>query len=520
MQEYNSRKNLENKQISQNILVFHERIAPEQGNLVGYGALIECLQLAVPIPLKLAIISAKRRQYEQDNWMVFTPRHQPKETIYDHLVFAIKYEGINLLFFKKLFEKLPTETIEQWILNEPHSLYGRKIWFLYEWLMRAMLKVPDLKDGNYTTIINEGLQYGCKNHISSVRHRIKNNLPGNIDFCPLISKTTKLEKYINDYQSDKTQKVVNGIHKDILNRTAAFLLLKDSKASFTIEGEIPTQNRAIRWSRAIGQAGTKPLNKEEILRLQQTVIDNNRFVKMGYRTEGGFVGEHDRNSGEPIPDHISARWQDIEILMSGLINTAQQMGADNYHPVLTATSIAFGFVFIHPLVDGNGRLHRYLIHHLLSKNNFTPQGIIFPVSAAVLGKIVEYRKVLEHYSHPLLTFIDWKKTSDNNVEVTNDTIDYYRYFDATLQAEFLFDSIEYTLIKIIPEEVDYLRKYDSMKSWLDEYFQMPDKTIALLIHFLEQNRGILSKRAKEKEFALLQDEEIAEIENKYHSIFE
>ncbi len=508
------------KQISQLISVFHGRTAPEQGNLVGYGALTESLKLALPMPLKLAIISSKRRQYENDNWLVFTPRHQPQETIYDHLVFSLKYEGINLLCFKKLFEQLPPITIEKWITNEPQSQYSRKIWFLFEWLMQKKLSVPDLKEGNYIALIDEELQYANTISYNSSRHRIKDNLPGTFDFCPLIHKTAKLEKYIAKDLSNKTNAVISGLRKDILLRTSAFLLLKDSKASFTIEGENPTQNRAVRWGRAIGQAGSKQLSKEELLRLQQIIIENSRFVQMGYRTEGGFVGEHDRTTGEPIPEHISARWQDIDRLMTGLMDTAKQMEEFKYHPVLMAAEIAFGFVFIHPFVDGNGRLHRYLIHHLLAKMKFTPQGIIFPVSEAILERIDDYRKVLESFSYPLLEFIEWKKTPKNNVEVLNDTIDYYRYFDATLFAEFLFDSIDDTITKTIPGEVAYLQKYDAMKAWIDDRFQMPDKMVALLIRFLEQNKGSLSKRAKEKEFATIADDEVKEIEEHYKIFFE
>ncbi len=509
---------MNNKQISHLISVFHDRTAPEQGNLIGYGALIEFLKLAVPMPIKLSIISMKRRQYENDNWRVFTPRHQPNETIYDHLVFAIKYEGINLLFFKKLFELLPSDTIVKWIYNEPHSQYTRKIWFLFEWLMQLPLTIPDLKEGNYIKIIDEDLQYGLSKSYNSTRHRVKNNLPGCIDFCPLIHKTVKIKDYIAKDLSNKSNIVISGLRKDMLLRTSAFLLLKDSKDSFTIEGETPTQNRAFRWGKAIGEAGSKPLSKEEILRLQQLIIENSRFVQMGYRNEGGFVGEHDRITGEPIPEHISARHQDIENLMKALFATAQQLEESVYHPVFVAAEIAFGFVFIHPLVDGNGRLHRYLIHHLLAKMKFTPQGIIFPVSAAILAKMDDYRKVLESFSHPLLEFIDWKKTDKNNVEILNDTKDYYRYFDATLFVEFLFDSIDYTISKSIPEEVEYLQKYDSMKAWLDDRFQMPDKMVALIIRFLEQNNGSLSKRAKEKEFAAITNEEVAEIEEYYNSL--
>jgi Fic family protein len=275
----------------------------------------------------------------------------------------------------------------------------------------------------------------------------------------------------------------------------------------------------MRWGKAIGQAGSKPLSKEELYRLQQIVIENSKFVTMGYRTEGGFVGEHDRTTGEPIPEHISARNEDVEILMNGLIDASKKMEINSFHPILTATSIAFGFVFIHPFVDGNGRLHRYLIHHLLSAMKYSPQGIIFPVSASILERIDDYAKVLESYSHPLLDFIQWEKTKDNNVTVLNQTADYYRYFDATKQAEFLCECIDNTIHVIIPEEVAYLQKYDAMKLWLDNNYQMPDKMVALMIRFLEQNNGSLSQRAKEKEFAILTEKEVKEIEENYQVYF-
>lgn len=103
------------------------------------------------------------------------------------------------------------------------------------------------------------------------------------------------------------------------------------------------------------------------------------------------------------------------------------------------------------------------------------------------------RKVLETYSQSTLDFIKWKRTADNNIEVLNETIDYYRYFDATAQTEFLFECVESTIDNVIPQEVAYLQKYDAMKTWLDDNFEMPDRKVALLIRFLEQNSGILSK---------------------------
>lgn len=500
---------------SQEITVFHGHEAPEPGRLVGYGALIEHYKLAVPLPAKLSLISKKNRKYSKNGWQVFGPRYMPEETQAAQLVFALKYEGINLLFFKKLFEKISPQEVTAMVQSAYTGQYMRKIWFLYEWLMQVKLPLADLSIKNFVPLVDEELQYASPAAINSARHRVRNNLPGNVNFCPLIYKTPALQNYIARDLAKETNAVIAGLRKDVLLRTSAFLLLKDSKASFHIEGENPAQNRAMRWGKAIAQAGMRPISKEELVRLQQIVIENSRFVQMGYRTEGGFVGEHDRETGEPIPDHISARWQDVDMLMNGLLETAALVEEAAFHPVLAAAVISFGFVFIHPFADGNGRIHRYLIHHLLAKTRFTPQGIIFPVSAAILDRISEYKKVLESYSHPLLDFISWKKTPGHNVEVLNDTADYYRYFDATAQAEFLFSCVEDTIYKIIPQEIQYLQKYDKLKTWLDEKFQMPDKTISLLMRFLEQNNGKLSKRAKENEFAALTDEEVEEIERFY-----
>jgi hypothetical protein len=101
----------------------------------------------------------------------------------------------------------------------------------------------------------------------------------------------------------------------------------------------------------------------------------------------------------------------------------------------------------------------------------------------------------------------------------NETIDYYRYFDATPQAEFLFDCVDYTINNIIPDEVTYLLNYDSMKAWLDDKFEMPDKMVALLIRVLGLNHGKLSYRARKKEFNSLSDQEIEQIEQKFNTEF-
>ena len=328
-----------------------------------------------------------------------------------------------------------------------------------------------------------------------------------------------LENFRKKKLDHHIKKTLGSIHKDLVTRAAAFMLLKDSKASFAIEGESPQHSRAERWGRVIGQAGQKELTNDELLRLQKLVIKDDRFLNMGFRKEGGFVGVHDRVSSAPIPDHISAKWEDVPDLINGFIDTNQQVTKEEFDPVISAAVLSFGFVFIHPFEDGNGRIHRYLIHHVLSKMEFAPKGLIFPVSAVILERIDEYREVLESYSKPLLDLIKWRATPEGNVEVLNETKDYYRYFDATKQAEFLYKCVEQTVTETLPQEVEYLEKHDKMRNFIAYHFDMSDKTMENLIGFLRQYDGRLSNRAKNKEFSDLTDDEIVMLEEAYTEIF-
>jgi len=499
------------------VTIFHDRRLPEQATPVGYAALIDALRLRVPVPRTLSAIGPRHKQYQQDGWHIYTPRHAPEADLDGHLTFALKYEGLDLGVLKALFRATGPAPLEAIVRATPTGAYARRAWFLYEWLLGTRLDLPDADKGSYALVVDPDQQWAGPATTSS-RHRVKNNLPGTPAFCPMISWTDTLRRLTARDLQARARAAVANVPADLLARTAAFLLLKDSKSSLAIENEHPPHDRIQRWGRAIGEAGRRPIDLDELLRLQRIVIGDARFVHLGLRDEGGFVGQHDRDTRMPLPDHISARPEDLRSLIDGLV-AFDRTAAPHADPVLAAAALAFGFVYIHPFADGNGRLHRYLIHHVLAERGFNPPGLVFPVSAVILDRIDDYRRTLESYSARLLPMIEWEPTPDGNVRVLNDTGDFYRFFDATPHAEFLYECVERTIDVDLPAETRFLKAYDAFRRAVARIVDMPDRTADLLFRFLHQNSGTLSQRAREQEFAQLTSGEVSQIEAAYADSF-
>ena len=182
--------------------------------------------------------------------------------------------------------------------------------------------------------------------------------------------------------------------------------------------------------------------------------------------------------------------------------------------------MAFGFVYVYPFQDGNGRAHRWLIHDVLARRKFTPPGIVFPVSSVMLDRIDDYRAILQAHSGPFMPFIEWRPTPERNVEVLNETADLYRYFDCTEAAEFLYACVTRTVEHDLPYEIDYLRRHDRAMRRIMDTVEMPDRMAENRVMFIRQNKGTLAKRRRTEEFQKLRDDEVASLEAIVRDAFE
>lgn len=206
--------------------------------------------------------------------------------------------------------------------------------------------------------------------------------------------------------------------------------------------------------------------------------------------------------------------------MNALIESNEIMKDGDLDPVLQAAATAFGFVYVHPFADGNGRLHRYLIHHTLSDRQFTPPRLLFPVSSVMLDWIDQYRETLQAHSARLMEFIEWTPTLRGNVEVLNDTADLYRFFDCTQVAEFLYGCVKRIIESDLPREIEYLTRRDEAVRDIMNLVEMPDLMAEQFVLFVHRNGGTLPSKLRKREFVALTDEELSALEEIVRDAFD
>ena len=498
---------------------------------VGYCWLAESYHLPIiGLWQQCHIDSAVRGRQEQElgdhRIQLFDSHYQPEDTLVGHLQFALRYEGVNLQLLNLLFEAANLQQLCEWITDSPTSAYARRACFLYEWLTGAQLPVesPVPSKMRYINVLDTKMQFGTGAATKDARFRVNDNLPGTRDFCPLVRKTAFLGDMVGKDLRKRTRETLGKYDQGLLRRAAAFLYLKETQSSFEVEREKPSANRAQRFADLLRQADTgQPLTEERLVELQNSVIDP-RFHELTWRHQQNWIGD-DLGYRKRV-DFVPARPEDLSALMQGLLDTTGKARTlvdsmpgkgdigtteSQFDPVIYAAIIAFGFVFIHPFMDGNGRIHRYLIHEVLANAGFTPRGIVLPVSAVILANLDEYVTVLESFSRPLQQRTEYLPSAPDTPATGNDAV-YFRYFDATEQAEFLYRTLERTVEEGLQQEINFLLGFDRACQKLNQLLDWPNHSLELFVRVVHQNNDTLSKTKKQSHFSWMTETEVSEAE--------
>lgn len=483
---------------------------------IGYAWLVERFGLkGMPNYCSSFSSRSRRRTVERSDGVFeeyYPVDRAGAKTVCDHLEFAVRNEGINLGILKACFEKMAAQELTAHIQKKPTGRYARILWFLYEELMGETLDLPDLKQGNYVDLL-DSKKYYTSSPEQVARQRVNMNLPGTTIFSPIIRRTEKNEVYERKKLDEKCSQILSEYPPEMVARAVNQLYFGETRASNQIENEEESPSKDRRFKALLEKAGTEEyLNGEGLLALHRQVVVDPRFQTDGWRTTQEYVGTATLYTDAEV-HFIPPRPQELDELMNEFVVCAQRMMASDMHPVVKAAALSFLFVYLHPFKDGNGRMHRFLIHHVLSKTGFAPHGQIFPVSQVMRDDIQKYQQVLNLFSNPLMERIQYTQDGTGEVTVLHDTSDYYRYIDLTGSAEFLFESIEKTLDRDLIQELNFLCSYDQAQKNLTSILDgLSGKDIDRFIKFCRQNGFRLAAKRREKFFSLLTDKEIAQME--------
>lgn len=481
---------------------------------VGQLALREMFRLAVPPPDVESYVSTGARRTEirgHHAVELYTKRYGPGDnSAVSHLTFALRHEPIDLRIVVGTLKALTPSELEAWVRREPTGAYSRRAWFLYETFTGRTLDVPDASRGNYVEALNPKRHFATDRR-DSPRHRVIDNLPGGPGMCGIVRRTPYLTAHLSGGLHEEARALTAQYDQTILERAVNFLYTKETRSSFAIEGETPSANRTERFVAALKRSPAfDPSSKAELLRLQGLIVDP-RYAAQDWRSFQNFVGETVGHHREDV-HFIAPKPEDVPDLMEAwMAMTRRLVDSPAIDPVVAAAVLSFAFVFVHPFEDGNGRIHRFLVHHVLAKRGFGPHGLIFPVSAAILRDRRSYDEALETFAKPLFEFIEWRFTSDQEIVVLNHTVDFYRYFDATPLAEYLYDRVADTIHVDLRQELDFVETYDRALAGVRDVVDMPDRRASLFVRLSLQNDGRLSQ-TKRGLFSELSDEEVTRME--------
>ena len=440
----------------------------------------------------------------------FPERMRPSAEFADHLYFHLRHEVPHLEFMARLFKVSGPDPLQMWVLREPTGMYARRAAFFYEWLTGEALHAPEGLRGNYVDAIDDELLLAASpdQAVKVARWRVNDNLPGTRFFCPIVARTDVVNTAAELDIPALFGQLSAEFGEELLMRAAAWMTLRESKASFSIEGEADRATRIQRFAdvmaRRTGQ-GPLPLSDAALGELQQEILGPLTTVaRAGVRRSPVFVGETVRY--QEVVHYVAPPVADLQDMLDGLQTFLARTQGQS--PVLRSAVAAFAFVYIHPMADGNGRVHRFLVNDMLRRDGAIPDPVILPVSAVITSDAGErraYDQILDQVSRPLMTAIrdhvEFARvqttypdgvTSNFVFEAHDLARPTWRYPDLGPHVVYLSKVIARTLTEQMREESKYLRSHQRARAAIKEVVEMPDHQADRLLRSMEQNQDQLS----------------------------
>ena len=481
---------------------------------LGYEALVRRFQLKVP-PLKsvsVGVVRAVERHVVnadgEERVELPLQRLRGTSTIEGQLTFALKRERLNLTVLAALFEHEEViQAIQAWLEKTPASKYARMTGHLVEWLSGREL-VYQLPPGTPREKLLDEKAYIPGPSIPYPKYGINHNLIGSKHFSPLIKRTEKLNELLAEDMASRISDALGKLDPELLARAVDYLFLAETRSTYNIENEIPDNNREAKFRRLLEQAGEPVrLTEMQLTEWQGQIVDA-LMTEVQYRNGQNWLSRAGRVQN--IADYIPPPADLVEPMMEGVADVADLGRTKALHPVLAAACAAYGLVYVHPFYDGNGRLHRFLLHHVLRQSGFTPASAVLPISARMLKQLARYAAILKSYSRPRTELIDYLLDSASGTILLKSAQPQwlYAYFDATELCEFTLECVKQCVEQDLSSEVAYLQAHDATVAELGRWLNMRQSQLNTLINVIVQGGGTLSN-GKRKLVEGRSDEQVA-----------
>ena len=423
--------------------------------MIGYEFLLSHIPLRMPPLSRPAQVRPVTRIEEMPD-LLAVPRHvapAADASMLEHILFALKHESMRQAILHEALKLVPEEAMASALTAQRTGAYLRKAAFIWEKAHGRELPLPwDTTGGNYLDVFDRSTYYTGPVWERSPRFRVNFNGIGPYEFCPVVRKSPALEQRGRDVLERLHTWAANPANAEIVDRVMSWAYLSETRDSYAIENESPSPDKERAFLGAMQHLrDRRDLSEDYLVELQNVVITNDLKLEFAFRNEQNWLqrGGHGALAVRyipPPPDHVAA-------LTAGLVRMANAREGD-VPPMVKAALVSFGFVFIHPFIDGN-------------------------------DFIFEFRSSPAVYAH----------------------------WDGDAAAAFVTACAELALEQSLIDETSFIQAYDGAFDQIDRAFDLPNRTINLLIQWIRQNNGRLPERRKSAaELTLLKPEELARIE--------
>ncbi|MDR0277247.1 MAG: Fic family protein [Paucimonas sp.] len=464
---------------------------------VGYTLLCERLGIkAVPLN-RPAIVQPVTRLKEIGRTLAVPPKQAPaQDDLLGNVLFALKHEGTNLSILAQALPQIPVEHFFVALQGTPNGVYIRKACFLREAFSADLIEQTSPVKGAFIPLFDP-TRYVTRPGSRNSRWRVEFNGLGDFSYCATVERTPELASLLEHDILGKAKAFIESLPPMMMDRAINWAYLHETQDSFAIEKEAPSENKARRFIQLLRQAHEQlPLTEDYLVHLQNATISNPLDLAVAFRHEqnhlaNGLQGAAGVSYVPPPPELCREL---MESLM-GFANTASQQ----IDPLVAAGIISFGFVFLHPFMDGNGRLSRFLIHHALCQSGALEKGLLLPISVAMKQEENRYLETLQTFSRPVREFwqVDWIDFEHFHFEFTGSPA-VYRYWDATQSVVFTCQMAKRALEVELRDETAFLESYDAVYKAVDERYDVRGSDLASLVMMCLSNGGTVSNNRRKQ----------------------